>query len=368
MSLPIPKFKVLLFGPELPAAGVRARMCFEHGVLVVAASRFWSTAAAESLALDTGGYDGRQWVVSWPGPQGEFRAILQSEAAMEALVELAPADRAARLHRVRRQLHGARQRTRLALGLAALLVFMSMFALSWYWLHADSFSRWAAQRVSVAQEVRLGERLMTQLDPRWRQLPPHAVAHQVVEGYGVRLSAGSAMRYHFHVVEDQRALAFALPGGHVVVHTGLLRAAESGSEVAGVLARQISHVELRHALHASMQTIGLPAVLAALGGDVTRGLWHDAAAGLTQPRYSSAQHAAADRMAVELLVRAGLPSQGLLSLLERVRQEDGLSDTLVTDAPATPERIALLRQMIAAQGDYPRKCLHRDWERLRAQI
>ena len=56
----------------------------------------------------------------------------------------------------------------------------------------------------------------------------------------------NAYPYYFKLVNDDSINAFALPGGPMYVHTGLLKAADSEGEVAGVLAHEMSHVALRH--------------------------------------------------------------------------------------------------------------------------
>ena len=59
-------------------------------------------------------------------------------------------------------------------------------------------------------------------------------------------SKAGSFPYSFHVIQDPSINAFALPGGPVFVHTGLLAALDNESQLAGVLAHEISHVALRH--------------------------------------------------------------------------------------------------------------------------
>src|SRR6185436_8402187 len=54
------------------------------------------------------------------------------------------------------------------------------------------------------------------------------------------------MPWTFHLVDDPEINAFAIPGGHVYVNTGLINAANNASELAGVMAHEISHVVARH--------------------------------------------------------------------------------------------------------------------------
>src|SRR6476661_3667349 len=79
----------------------------------------------------------------------------------------------------------------------------------------------------------------------------------------------NAYPYYFKLVNDDSINAFALPGGPMYVHTGLIKAADSEAEVAGVLAHEMSHVALRHgaAQMSKQQMYGsIFGVLGALGG------------------------------------------------------------------------------------------------------
>ncbi len=78
--------------------------------------------------------------------------------------------------------------------------------------------------------------------------------------------------YYFKLVNDDSINAFALPGGPMYVHTGLIKAADNEAEVAGVLAHEMSHVALRHgaAQITKQQRYGaLFSIIGALGGTLT---------------------------------------------------------------------------------------------------
>jgi hypothetical protein len=90
MSLPVPSFKVLLYGPNLPAGGIKARAHFEEQVLVVQAKGHWFTIQGDRLGLEKGGFDGRQWLLGWKTSAGPVSALLQGKDAVEAFIKLAP--------------------------------------------------------------------------------------------------------------------------------------------------------------------------------------------------------------------------------------------------------------------------------------
>jgi beta-barrel assembly-enhancing protease len=368
MQLPTPEFKVLLFGPDLPAAGVRARAHFEDGVLVVHRRDHWYTVNAEDLDMGTGGFDGKQWIVSWRSPLGGFKAILQGDEAMETFVSQVPEDTARRLHLVRRRYRRGRSNLRLGLGLLGLVLFLPVFALAWYWLNAESFSRWAADKITVAQEVRLGERLFDEMGASLEFLPEDALADEVVEHIGVRIAAGSGLPFHFHVARNDEASAYALPGGHVVVFTGLLKAADSADEVAGVLAHQISHVTLRHSLQGLIHQVGLRAVLAVMLGDFVGSGWGSMADDFRSIRYSLEMEQEADKKALGLLQRAALASGGLASFFEKMADEQAFGVDFLNQHPVDEERLDALRQAIKAQGAYSYLCLYGDWDGVRDSL
>ena len=80
---------------------------------------------------------------------------------------------------------------------------------------------------------------------------------EYVNDIGHRIAAQTSdgdMQFTFFVVKDSRINAFALPGGYIGVHTGLLEATRSEDELAGVVAHEVAHVTQRHiarAIHAS---------------------------------------------------------------------------------------------------------------------
>jgi len=100
MRLPTPKFKVLLYGPDLPPVGIKAQAHFEGSILVVQSKGHWFTIQGDRLFLKTGGYDGRQWLVCWEAPAGQISMILKGIDAVEVFIKLAPAEISLKLNQL----------------------------------------------------------------------------------------------------------------------------------------------------------------------------------------------------------------------------------------------------------------------------
>lgn len=124
MQLPIPKFKVLLYGPGIASSGIKARAHFEASVLVIEGKGHWFTVQGESLSLRTGGYDGRQWLLGWETPAGAVSVMLQGDDAVELFIKLAPPEIAEKLRQVHRGQGGKARIRRLWIALFILLLLL----------------------------------------------------------------------------------------------------------------------------------------------------------------------------------------------------------------------------------------------------
>ncbi|MCX7960275.1 MAG: M48 family metalloprotease, partial [Burkholderiales bacterium] len=107
----------------------------------------------------------------------------------------------------------------------------------------------AAAELPPHVERRIGETIVRDLrlrDPAWLDDPEIV---EYLSALGARLAAaapGARRDFEFFVVRDASINAFALPGGFIGVHTGLIAASESESEIASVLAHEMAHVTQRH--------------------------------------------------------------------------------------------------------------------------
>ena len=131
-----------------------------------------------------------------------------------------------------------------------------------------------------------------------------------------------------HVARTKDVNAFALPGGRIYINDGLLQQAQSGDEVAGVLAHEISHVKERHVIKSAADKL-LMIVFFPNFAKVDS---------LVNLKFSKNQEAAADDGAVERLRRAKVSSVGLKNFFSRM-QKDVHIPALLSDHPAMADRV-----------------------------
>ena len=125
---------------------------------------------------------------------------------------------------------------------------------------------------SKAQDVQLGKEAAAEIEKQY-EVVSNPELQRYIDTIGKRLTSSrraSDFPYSFKVVSDDSINAFALPGGPMFIHTGLIKAAENEAQLAGVMAHEISHVALRHGTNqvSKANLIQLPA---ALGGQMAGG-------------------------------------------------------------------------------------------------
>ena len=225
----------------------------------------------------------------------------------------------------------------------------------------------AASELSPAAERRIGEQIISQI--RWRDAAylDDPEVEEYINRIGHKLAAVSSnpgLDFDFFVVNDPTLNAFALPGGFIGVHTGLLLAAETESEFASVLGHEIAHVTQRHIAQIVgkqsqsamlMMASLLVAVLAARSNsDVSQAAIAAGQAGAIQSQlgYTRAFEREADRAGLETLENAGFDVRGMPGFFERLqratRMYENNAPAYLRTHPLTTERIADMENRAAS--------------------
>jgi len=131
------------------------------------------------------------------------------------------------------------------------------------------------------------------------------------------------------VVRIPIANALALPGGQVVILSGLLDKAKSGDEVIGVLAHEIAHVVRRDPMQVSIKQTGAALLVSLLIGDVFGGAaLSGIASSVIESGYSRDAEAASDFLGVTALNQLGLTARPLADFVHRMGEDDPASDII----------------------------------------
>src|SRR6267378_3614562 len=224
----------------------------------------------------------------------------------------------------------------------------------------------AAAVLSHTDEYRLGAMVAHQLRDQNALLEDPEIS-EYMNSVGQRLASQSAdggRDFQYFVIKDHSINAFAVPGGFVFLHDGLVLASSTESELAGVMAHETAHVTQHHIARMiadqSKQSLTTAAallgaiLLGAIGGGQAIEGGIAAAQGLAvqhQINFSRDNEWEADRVGIGYLAGAGFDPNGMGQMFETMSRHEGLAATyipaMLVDHPVSSDRVAEARSRAA---------------------
>ncbi len=148
------------------------------------------------------------------------------------------------------------------------------------------------------------------------------IVAQTIQTLGEKVAGPEALRryeFKFRVIPKAEVNALAYPGGWIYVHTGLIQFAQSPDELTGVLAHEVQHILERHSLRRMVDDFGFSFFITGIMGD------HALSAVIAKAntlQFSRGQEKEADVRGMKLLMKAGLPGDGMITFFERMQKSD----------------------------------------------
>ncbi|MCX7627196.1 MAG: M48 family metalloprotease [Methylophilaceae bacterium] len=216
-----------------------------------------------------------------------------------------------------------------------------------------------AQTVLPPQEERrIGEEIMREIRASGQLVADVEVA-DYLGALGYRLASNSPdnrQAFTFFVIQDPTINAFALPGGFIGVHTGLIQSARSESELASVVAHEIGHVVQRHLARMvaqqrrdtlpSIAAMAVAILMARANPELAKAGVSAVQAGTVQRQldYTREHEREADRIGLQILHDSGFDVRAMPAffetLLKGTRFHEGSAPSFLRTHPLTTERIA----------------------------
>ena len=167
-----------------------------------------------------------------------------------------------------------------------------------------------------------------------------------------KLMGRNEFDYEFNIIEDPSPNAFALPGGKIFFHTGMLELMDSEAELAGVLAHEIAHSVLSH----SYQQIGESALTGTASNLISSMFGRGAGAAsnvgglLLSQKFSRDKEKQSDILGLRVLDAAGYSADGLYNVMAKLKRLSGGGANLLSSHPASEERMRYLEELIQTNG------------------
>jgi len=223
--------------------------------------------------------------------------------------------------------------------------------------------------VPVSVDTKIGKLALESLELEGTRVTDKVVVDAVQEMVS-RLEPHSELKgltFEVRVMDSPEVNAFCLPGGKMVVYTGLLKKAKTAEQVAGVLSHEMAHAIKRHGLQRITESLGIVVAIELMIGDVgglvAIGVELGKSAALTS--YSRELETEADIVGVQLLHAAAIDPLELAGFFEMLKDEgDDLPAAMrwLSTHPEHEARIATVRGALAKLGAQQYRPLAIDWD------
>ncbi|MEO7508913.1 MAG: M48 family metallopeptidase, partial [Pyrinomonadaceae bacterium] len=201
-------------------------------------------------------------------------------------------------------------------------------------------------------EIKLGDDLHVEFSKKYKYVNTGQERATRIGRKVAQFSGRPSLPYKFYIFQDKDINAFAAPGGHVYITTGLMNLA-TDDELAAVLAHEIGHVVARHSLVTIQQRQAIDS-LAGLVGSLTGIVGQDAgelgtlAAQLVASplilAHDRDQEREADFLGVNTMSKAGYDPQGMITMFHKMakisKTDSDLLGSIFSDHPDVPERVS----------------------------
>lgn len=350
-----------LFGPDLPGSGVPVEAEWQAERLLFQLAE--GELASGELRIEAGGFNSSQVRITFTAARGSYAFLVETQD-VPGLLHTVPPGQRSRFEAAAARPRALDRRLRFA-ALAGLVVGLVGFLGAW--LGVSWAASRLAQRISPAHEQLLGELVLAQVRAT-TPLIEDGAALDAVRTLGDALTPGSRYRYRYFLAQSGEINAFAAPGGIVVVNTGLIGVADGPEELAGVLAHEVAHAELRHGTAALLKSAGIGVLwswlLGGLDPDYARLAGH-----FSELKFSRDAERQADAEGLRRLRAARLDESGMITMFEKLAKQSAsgvVPPVWFSTHPDVEERLAWLRKH--ARIGAGARSLSIDWPKVKEAI
>ncbi len=258
---------------------------------------------------------------------------------------------------------------RLLLELAGLAAAMLLVWLGFVFL--DVSPDISGLKISREKEMRFGEIMAEALLDEYEEITRKKVTHPIakIEKRLLKAVGDTDNEYTFIVVKSEIVNAITLPGGYVVIFSGLLEVVDSAEELAAVMAHEIAHTELNHVAKKLAKTVGIEVIANVLGGG-DAALFSEVVKLLTSSVFDRSQEREADRYALDLLVKAQINPRVLAKFFRKLAEiGPDFSDELeiISSHPGNQSRMkAVLQYPVPSKARF--KKIKINWRRVKKAV
>lgn len=175
-----------------------------------------------------------------------------------------------------------------------------------------------------------------------------------------------------HVLKKDDVNAFALPGGRIVLFSGLIRLVEDPEEVSGVIAHELAHLQLDHVMKKLIKEVGLSVILSMTTGSGGADMARETARIISSTAYDRSLEREADLKAVDYLLNAGIDPEPFANFFFKLSLQESDAQkylSIISTHPNLEERAAQISDYSRSKHMIPEKVISEEtWEKVKERL
>ena len=226
-----------------------------------------------------------------------------------------------------------------------LIVFLGTIWFLFQLIHWNKFVPY--KKIDVLSEKKIGTVLWEGIKQTEKVSNDAYVKHVLdsLVGNMCRSNGIQQNEIHLHLIEKNEVNAFALPGGHLVVYTGLIRKAENSDQLCGVIAHEIAHIKLKHVIRKLSAEIGVTVLFSLVTSGHDSNIANQVLKHLSTSSFGRGLEKEADLKAIHYMNQSNINPNSLAHFMKiMVKDESELNSTFewFSSHPASKNRVAYL--------------------------
>jgi beta-barrel assembly-enhancing protease len=250
------------------------------------------------------------------------------------------------------------------------LIVAGVFGALWFGLAQIDFVKFFNLRgLSQRTEQKIGDIVVKAVEQEKRPVKD-VRTQKILNDIAAKLCASAPVppgKVTVHLVRSAEVNAFALPGNHLVIYTGLISHCDSVEELCGVMGHEIGHIALSHVAKRLGTEIGasvLASIATGAGAETITSVIHT----LSSRAFERGQEADADAFSVKTLKKAQIDPDAFAGFMQKMAEMNGDTPEIlewVSTHPDSKKRVAAIREMSLQPGRYQKPVDSTNWQILK---
>lgn len=222
------------------------------------------------------------------------------------------------------------------------LVIGAAFFVLWLGLSQIDFMRLLkVEKVAGNTEEKIGNLLWSSIERSETVIQKDSV-NDYVDKIVTRLAEKNDIdrdKIKVHVIDKDEVNAFAIPGNHLIVYSGLIAECDNQEELAGVLGHEMAHIEKRHVMKKLVKELGLSVLLSMTTGGNSQTI-QQALKMLSSSAYDRTLETEADMTSVDYMIKADINPEPMADLMYKMSTEASAPDAFywISTHPESEQR------------------------------